>query len=343
MSGVGSIKTFLGCQLSAWRGKPFYSNLFVTKRCNSSCFFCNVAGKTKDLPLEEIKQIIDEMADFGIKVVAVTGGEPLLRDDIFEILKHLESRKIAYSMISNGTLWSEEKAGEMRKRKPLTLSFSLDTLDEKKYKKIRGINGLPLVKKTIELFKEKPLRNGFVSTLTTVTNDNVGEVFDLIEFDREKNCKFTCAPVSLGANFSFRSNSREKTGLSNERLVQVFEKLAKQCKTDKTIIGPSLYYQNIADHYRGKFKVPCDAGTYYISVDSLGGVSVCQDFPATGNILKDGIAGALQNTDSKKKIAACANNSPCFYGCSTFISMLVRAPFHKKIAFSLEELRKGMV
>jgi len=336
-------RDLLQIQASIMRGRPFYSNLFVTRKCNCRCGFCNVwNNKQKDLSFEEIKRIIDEMADFGIKVVAITGGEPLLRQDIFEILHYLESKRMIYSLVSNGTLWNEEKANEIRKRKIFNLSFSLDTLKEKKYQKIRGINGLPLVKRTIALFKEKPLKHGFVNTLSVVTEQNIDEVFDIIEFDRQNNCKFSCGPVAVGQGFEFRAKGKEPK-LSKQKVITTFSKLAEQCKTDKTLIGPSLYYKSVADYFAGKYVVPCDAGRFYISVDAAGGVSVCQDLPPFGNILKTGLEKTFERATPQQKIQACARNTPCFYGCSTFISMLIRPSLPKKIGWMLEQFKKGIL
>ena len=139
MNKLTLAKNLVKIQASILGGTPFYSTLFVTRKCNSECVFCNVHNKEKrELTLEEIKRIIDEMDDFGIRFVTVTWGEPILRRDIFEILHHIESKKMLYSMVSNGTLWNEEKIDEIRKRRIFTLSFSLDSLSQKKYREIRS-------------------------------------------------------------------------------------------------------------------------------------------------------------------------------------------------------------
>ena len=343
MGKINLLKNVLKIQASAMRKRPFYSTLFVTARCNSRCSFCNVRNnKQKDLPLEKMKTIIDEMNDFGIRVVAVTGGEPMLRSDIFEILRYIESKKMIYSIVSNGTLWDEEMANEIRKRKLFTLSFSLDTLDRKKYIGIRGVDGLPRLKNTITMFREKPLRNSYVSTLTTVVKQNIDELPDIIEFDRENNCSFVCGPVSISPGFEFRSDQNESLP-PKAKVVETFEWLAKQCKKDRTNIYPSMYYQNVADYFAGNYRVPCDAGTYYISVNALGEVSVCQDFAPFGNILETGLKKAFENKTPQRRIRACVESNPCFYGCTTFISMLMRTPLHKKLGFVWEGMQNGIL
>lgn len=343
MGKISTAENILKIQANAIRKKPFYSTLFVTRRCNSICSFCNVKdNKPKDLTLEQMKTIIDEMDDFGIRIIALSGGEPMLRPDIFEILHYIESKKMIYSLVSNGTLWNEEMANEMRKRKIFTLSFSLDSVDRKKYRKIRGIDGLPQLKNTIAMFKEKPLVNGYISTLTTVTKQNIDELSDIIEFDRANNCSFVCGPVSAGSGFEFRAGQEEDLS-HRAKLIETFEWVAKQCKKDKTSIYPSLYYQNVADYFAGKYFVQCDAGKYYMNVNASGGVSVCQDFAPFGNILETGLKKAFENMTCNQRITACAKNTPCFYGCTTFVSMLLRVPFYKKISLALDGMHNGFL
>jgi len=346
MARLNLIGNSLSALMQITMQKPFYSTLFVTKRCNSRCMFCNASNnKSRIPPLEEIKRIIDECRDFGICAMTITGGEPMLRPDIFEILKYIESRGIVYSMVTNGTLWDEDKINEIRKRKIYTLSFSLDTLDRKKYRRIRGIDGLPLLKSTLELAAEKNMRHGFVSTLTTVNELNINEVFDIVEFDRRNKFRFTCAPVSHGQNFKFRADSgaHSLNSKSAGNVSGLFNKLAEQCKKDRTIIGPSVYYRNISSFFEGNYSVPCDAGKYYISIGHDGGVSACQDFPEFGNILKDGLKKALENRTQEQMIKACAKNNPCFYGCTTFFSMLLRQPLLEKFSSIAEESWKGLL
>jgi MoaA/NifB/PqqE/SkfB family radical SAM enzyme len=326
------------------RGTPFYSTLFLTPKCNSNCYFCNTVDNSKEnMSFDNITKIIDEMKDFGVHFLALTGGEPLIRSDIFEILKYIESKKMVYSMVSNGTLWTEDRVNEIRKRKIFTLSISLDSLKDDVYKDIRGIHGLPLVKKTFNLFRDKPLRNGFLSSLTTVTYKNIGEVQDIINFDRENGVRFQCGPVSAGDDFHFRSSSPESLRIGDQTAINLFQSIADQCSHDPVIIGPAQIYQNMANYFRGNYRVPCDAGKVYMSVNALGGVSVCQDFPTFGNVLTDGLKTAFKNKTSDEKIQACAKKTPCFYGCTTVLSMMLRAPFLEKAEMLVSGARRGTV
>ncbi len=74
---------------------PFYCSFKVTRNCNFTCSFCNcwhVKTKWKDLPTEDMKKILDNIARSSVVVCSMEGGDPLLRDDIEELLRYQASK-----------------------------------------------------------------------------------------------------------------------------------------------------------------------------------------------------------------------------------------------------------
>lgn len=70
---------------------PFYSSLKLTRRCNFTCSFCNcwhVKNRWKDIPTEDVKAILDNVARSSVIVCSFEGGDPLVRDDIGELLRY---------------------------------------------------------------------------------------------------------------------------------------------------------------------------------------------------------------------------------------------------------------
>jgi len=73
---------------------PFYCSFKVTRRCNFTCAFCNcwhVKTRWKDIPIGNVKRIMDNVARSSVVVCSIEGGDPLLRDDVEEILKYQAS------------------------------------------------------------------------------------------------------------------------------------------------------------------------------------------------------------------------------------------------------------
>jgi GTP 3',8-cyclase len=115
----------------------------LTKQCNLSCIYCHREGEKsskEQLTAAEIAEILQVSAGFGIRSVKFTGGEPLLRPDLLEIIRSVPEG-MECSLTTNGTLL----AGLARDLKAAGLkrvNVSLDSMDPATYKKIAGIDRL---------------------------------------------------------------------------------------------------------------------------------------------------------------------------------------------------------
>lgn len=111
-------------------GTPRFASLFVTRKCNFSCPYC----KSVEQPFENVdtatwKQIIDKLYGFGCRLFTLTGGEPLTRVDIAEIVRYISIEKKAVCwMISNFGLMTEEKIDALADAGMQFITCSLDSL-----------------------------------------------------------------------------------------------------------------------------------------------------------------------------------------------------------------------
>ncbi|MDD1665460.1 MAG: GTP 3',8-cyclase MoaA [Methanomicrobiales archaeon] len=111
----------------------------VTQRCNLQCIYCHAEGERSpeaEIPLEDIREVLRVAASLGIRSVKFTGGEPLVREDILEIVRAVP-RRFESSMTTNAILL----AGYARDLKEAGLSrinVSLDSLDPACYRDITG-------------------------------------------------------------------------------------------------------------------------------------------------------------------------------------------------------------
>ena len=115
-------------------------NLEVTKRCNARCDFCDY-WKEKTVP--ELKDYVPVIKKLKPLSVSLTGGEPLLRKDLTDIIASLRQNLgfLFISLITNGALLTKERGVELWKAGLDELSISLDYLDER-HDRERGIPGL---------------------------------------------------------------------------------------------------------------------------------------------------------------------------------------------------------
>ena len=169
--------------------KPELRNLFLelTLQCNERCFHCGSSctpRRQEDLlTLDEYKSILDQVKeDFDLKRVqlCITGGEPLLRPDFFEILGYAHQLGYHWGMTSNGILITKEVAHKLAEAGMGTVSISIDGLRET-HDKLRGTpGGYDLAMRGIRnLIDEKVIRA--IQVTTVVNHENIGELDALFE------------------------------------------------------------------------------------------------------------------------------------------------------------------
>ena len=137
--------TFLGQFFDLGKSGParrLYSvTLAVTNRCGYRCWHCYNAGRSqKDLPLESLRRLAARLQEFGAVRVTLTGGEPLLRDDLEEIVGAFDDRA---SLVLNttGDGLNADRARALRERGLFAAGVSLDSEDEAEHDRLRGRPG----------------------------------------------------------------------------------------------------------------------------------------------------------------------------------------------------------
>jgi cyclic pyranopterin phosphate synthase len=162
----------------------------VTDRCNMRCMYCMPRGNVRwfneqdMLDFSEISRLVSILADLGIERIRLTGGEPLLRPNLKNLiisLAKLEGIK-SISMTTNGLLFGE-KARELKDAGLESVNISLDTFRPDRFKAITGINGLNKVIDAINAAESVGLD---VKINTVVIRGwNEDEVLDFAKFSRD--------------------------------------------------------------------------------------------------------------------------------------------------------------
>ena len=173
---------------------PILYNLFweTTLRCNAKCKHCGSrAGENieikDELTTEEIENTFKSIAnkyDASKILLNVTGGEPLVRQDLFEVMKYATDLGFNWGITTNGMLINDEIIEKMKETKLATMSISLDGL-ENSHDNFRGVKGS--YKKIIENIK-KLQKERFLKCfqITTVVNKlNINELEELYKVMQE--------------------------------------------------------------------------------------------------------------------------------------------------------------
>jgi len=161
-----------------------YLRISVTDRCNLRCFYCSVESvphlpRREILSYEEIQRVVQAAAGLGIKSIRLTGGEPLIRPNLSQLVKMLSQIEGIddISLTSNGTLLGKY-AVELKEKGLKRVNVSLDTLKADKFRYITGSNQLEEVLDGIEAARQAGL-NPVKINMVVLKGINDNELLDL--------------------------------------------------------------------------------------------------------------------------------------------------------------------
>ena len=263
--------------------KPQLRQLFLelTLQCNERCFHCGSSctpQKPEDLlSLEEYKAILDQVKedfDLGRLQLCITGGEPLLRPDFFEILGYAHELGYHWGMTSNATLITPEVAHRLAEVGMDTISVSIDGLPET-HDKLRGTpGGYERAMRGIQaLIDEKVFKA--VQVTTVVNHENIGELDALFEImdglDIDSWRVINLEPIGRALQWPSRM-------LTEEDYLRLFSFIR-----DKRLQGYPVEYG--CSHYLGpawerelrNWYWMCNAGIYTASIMANGDIGACLD------------------------------------------------------------------
>jgi radical SAM protein with 4Fe4S-binding SPASM domain len=160
-----------------------------TFACNYNCVHCISAGKSaaqNEINTEDAKRIVDQAYEFGASFFGITGGEALLRKDLFEVIAYARKVGLNASIITDGRLL-DDKAFESIVKNEVKVSISIDGC-EATNDLVRGKGAYAAAVKSIERLSREKLLNCLVYTLanvnekvTNVNEKDFGDVLDLAE------------------------------------------------------------------------------------------------------------------------------------------------------------------
>jgi len=137
---------------------PMRMHLLYTEECNLNCIHCfsreSKNSASMEMSFQDKVSILDEMRKIGICEILIGGGEPFIREDLFDFIEECNRRSITAKIFTNGLLIGDHNIARIAKMKVAYLSFSVDGTTEDNYRITRGINGLQTVVDNIKRLKE---------------------------------------------------------------------------------------------------------------------------------------------------------------------------------------------
>lgn len=321
---------------------PVLGEIAITYRCNNSCLFC-YAGcgkdhkKNEEMSLKEIKYIITLFRDKAkIPFFSFTGGEPLIRPDLENMIRFAYKSGLKVNLITNGTLVNEKRAFSLYKSGLKTAQVSVESHIPEIHDRLTGRPGS--FEQTLWGIKCLQKAGISVQTNTTLTRINVPDVREYPAFIRK-----------LGVmNFSMNLYIPSGRGLYHKELFYpyseigpVIEHIRKAAiKENLTFYWyspvPYCYYNPVA---RGLGNKSCAAMDGLISVSPKGYILPCSSYPEEiGNLLDEDfhhIWFSKRAAYFKQKHFALAECS----GCEKFTACQSACPLYWQYA-GTEEIRR---
>jgi len=231
----------------------------VGRRCNLRCVHCYSQSRNTDysgeLSHEEGLRLIDDLAGFGAPVMLFSGGEPLMRPDIFELIEHAAGRNMRAVVSTNGTLITPEVASKLKDAGLSYVGISLDGLEETN-DLFRGMEGAFEQALTgVRNCLERGVKVGLRFTMTRANVGDVGGILDLIEKEGiPRVCFYHLVYTGRGSKLITNSRmSHEETRstvdmiMSRARAMHDVGNAVEVLTVDNHTDGPYLYLRLLAE------------------------------------------------------------------------------------------------
>ena len=246
-----------------------------TRRCNLHCVHCyansDYSTHVGELSTQEAKSFIQDLSDFGIPVLLFSGGEPLLRDDIFELAIFVRELGIRSVLSTNGTLITEKTAQKIKEVGFAEVGISLDGIgaNNDKFRGLRGAYDAALrgIRNCIALGQKVSLR----FTITRSNYRDIPAIFNLIEQERiDRACFYHLAYVGRAGKMQVDDVTPEETRAIVDL---IFEKTLDlhQRGLDKEILTVDNHADGVHLYLRVKREQPGRAAEVYDLLRRNGG------------------------------------------------------------------------
>ena len=324
------------------KSSPFIAVFNVTHRCNLKCPYCaiiddcieyeklnNVLESCSDeVTTEQAKVIIEKVAELGVAYITFSGGEPLLRKDIFELGNFAKSKGLSTSLYTNGILIEKEMIPSLEKGfDTIMVSFP-----EMKAKKLRTEKEIDKTKKSLSLLKASSINTGISFV---ITKDNFHQMESVCEYAKNSVDFLYLNPVHYAPAFT-----------PQNRVAGEIQKRAMEVKKNNfNLVENSVeFIDKFEDFFLGKpVAEKCDAFNLYLSILPNGALQGCCEPFLAGNIIDDGLKKSLEKAlKNKNKLTDQCDKKKMMGGCGQ-VSYLFNEPIHGSFFSAFKLIKKTLL
>jgi radical SAM protein with 4Fe4S-binding SPASM domain len=266
---------------------PLVVSWNLTRKCNLKCSHCYINATPNELVgelnTEESKQLIDQIAEVSRPLLILSGGEPLLRKDVYELIRYGTEKGLRMGLGSNGGLIDSKASRKLTDAGIKTVSISLDSHIPAQHDEFRGVVGS--WQKAVDAIKSLRQNGVLVQVNTTLTQQNYNQIDDIMFLSEQIGVEnfhlFFLVPTGRGAKIADISPEMYETMIKN-----TFAKTAKHKLNVRPSCAPQFMRiaQDMGLDMRQWIR-GCIAGLYYCRIYPNGDVTPCPYLPVKlGNI-----------------------------------------------------------
>jgi len=303
---------------------PFLVVWNISRLCNLKCRHCyEFADKPRpdELNTEQALAAVDKMADAGVAYIAVSGGEPLMRTDFFEVARRIHEKDMAFSIATNGTLLTKENVQKLKELNCIYVQVSVNGATPATHNWFRGVNAF---EKTMQGIKNAVKHDLTVGISMTVTSHNYKEVPAAIELSERLGAQFfmhyNFIPTGRGKNIQElditpqqRENLLKLLASQNSRrkikLLSTAPQYSRVCIESHAATIAMTHFDYASPEmtesirFLADFIGGCGTGRLYCALEPNGDIESCVFIPIRlGNIKTDDFLGVWHNNDVLKKL-----------------------------------------
>ncbi len=287
-----------------YTGNADANNLFLlainlTKRCNLACTHCYMDAETmkyggeNELATEEVRGLLDDIAGRSTEtMVVLTGGEPLMRGDLEELVAHGTERGLAMVVGTNGVALTDKRVQSLKAAGVMGAGISVDSLDPEKHDAFRGLPGA--WEKTMQGIEACKRHDLSFQIHFSVTESNADEVPPMIDFARASGARvlnvFFLVCTGRGESMS------DISPITYERVLNQLVAAQEQSRDLLIRARCAPHYKRIAyqrdpgstlTRAAGYEGGGCLAGIHYCRITPEGAVTACPYIPKEEGSIRD--------------------------------------------------------
>jgi putative heme d1 biosynthesis radical SAM protein NirJ2 len=286
----------------------------TTNACNLNCPHC-YRDASKALPDElttsEAKAMLQQISEAGFMIMIFSGGEPLLRDDIFELVEHARGLGLRPVFGTNGTLLNRETVKRLKESGAAAMGISLDSTDAEKHDRFRGVpSGFDKTMEGMENCREAGLRFQIHTTVMDWNYDEIEQITDLaIESGAIAHHIFFLVPTGRAAHLASGIMKAEKYEDLLERIMDRQEEVPIELKPT---CAPQFMRIAKQKGMKMRFTRGCIAGIAYCLIGPTGNVQPCAYLDMNlGNVREMPFTEIWRNNEVFKELRTMEYSGSC--------------------------------